>query len=85
MATLLAGQWFRLGLPMQAGASSVPGWGPTNPNPTPHVSGPKKKKKTPLMKKQVTLKCCGIQDASNKSNHKGMNVCYVLVDSLDRV
>ena len=43
MATLLAGQWFRLGLPMQAGASSVPGWGPTNPNPTPHVSGPKKK------------------------------------------
>ena len=45
----------------------------------------KKKKKTPLMKKQVTLKCCGIQDASNKSNHKGMNVCYVLVDSLDRV
>ena len=44
MATLLAGQWFRLGLPMQAGASSIPGWGPTNPNPTPHVSGPKKKK-----------------------------------------
>ena len=52
MATLLAGQWFRLGLPMQAGASSIPGWGPTNPNPTPHVSGPKKKKKIQNIKQK---------------------------------
>lgn len=41
MGSSLAVQWFRLGLPMQAGASSVPGWGATNPNPTLHVSGPK--------------------------------------------
>ena len=51
MGISLAVQWFRIGLPMQADASSIPGWGATNPNPIPHVLGPKKKNKPIKQKK----------------------------------